>query len=120
VVIVEDVQRCRETVQVLIKDHPLALDCEGDLSSRKGGLSLVQIATKSGRCFIFDVQKGGGDRLFVEGGLRHVLEDVSMLKVGHDLRADARALLQQHSIFLNHIFDTQGAPLPTCRNVVRS
>jgi ribonuclease D len=111
VVIVEDLQRCREAVRIMAGDHPLALDCEGELSGRKGGLSLVQIATKSGRCFIFDIQKGG-DRFFLEGGLRRVLEDVSVLKVGHDLRADSRALFQQHNVFLNHIFDTQGTHSP--------
>lgn len=132
-VIVEDVQRCREVVEsILAHDHPLALDCEGvDLGDKSGSLCLVQIATRSGRYFLFDVTKGGS-RHFSEGGLRRVLEDVHVLKVGHDLRADASALFAEHGVLLNHVFDTQGTfgcanlrfidarsihPLPTADNL---
>jgi ribonuclease D len=109
VVVVDTVEQCRKVVdEVLTHDHPLALDCEGvNLGDKGGSLCLVQIATKSGRCFLFDVEQAGS-RLFSEGGLQRVLEDVHVLKVGHDLRADAAALFAQHGVFLNYIFDTQG------------
>jgi hypothetical protein len=108
VITVQDVQHCRDVVRKLKDDHPLALDCEGDLwTVEKGGLCLLQIASRSGACFIFDILRGG-DQFFAEGGLRLLLEDIHVLKVGHDLRADSRALLTQHGVFLNNVFDTQG------------
>ncbi len=122
VVLVDTVEQCRKVVdEVLNHDHPLALDCEGvDLGDKGGRLCLVQIATKSGWCFLFDVEQAGS-RLFSEGGLQRVLEDVHVLKVGHDLRADAAALFAQHGVFLNRTFDTQGAFLKfhfsACSNV---
>lgn len=106
--IVDNVQRCREVVELLANDHPLALDCEGRLWGMVD-VCLVQIAAKSGKCFLFDVRQGGA-ALFTGGGLRRLLEDVNVLKVGHDLRSDASALYVQYNVFLNHIFDTQGEP----------
>jgi hypothetical protein len=61
-----------------------------------------------------------------------VLKDVHVLKVGHDLRANASALFAEHGVLLNHVFDTQGTfgcanlrfidarsihPLPTADNL---
>ncbi|ELR16495.1 uncharacterized protein ACA1_349110 [Acanthamoeba castellanii str. Neff] len=49
----------------------------------------------------------GGSQLFSKGRLQQVLEDVHMLKVGHNLQANTSTLFAEHSILLNHIFNTQ-------------
>lgn len=109
--VVIDPKRCREVVKLLTSDQPLALDCEGRLWG-KIEICLVQIASKSGKIYLFDI-KEGGPALFTEGELRLLLEDTSVLKVGHDLRSDASALYSQFNVFLNHAFDTQGRNLPS-------
>jgi ribonuclease D len=108
--LIDSVERCREVVELLATDQPLALDLEGSLWGRKIDVCLLQIASKSGRCFLFDITQGGA-ALFLDGGLRRLLEDVHVLKVGHDLRSDASALYGQFNVLLNHVFDTQGATL---------
>jgi len=93
-------------------DHLLALDLEGDLSSSTPDVCLLQIATPSGQCFLFDLLcPDGAHQLFTVGGLGRLLEDVRVMKIGHDLRADSAALYKQFHVFLINTFDTQGANL---------
>jgi hypothetical protein len=106
-VIVKDVQHCQQVVELLERDQPIAIDLEGALWG-KIDINLIQIAAKSGRCFLFDLVQPEAAKLFTEGGLGRLLEDVRVLKVGHDLRSDATALFKQFNIFMNHAFDTQG------------
>jgi len=72
--------------------------------SRKGIISIVQIATRK-HSFILDVKgKGVDDPLVV--WLREVLEDDSITKIIHDCRMDSDALHHLLNIYLSKVHDT--------------
>nr|CEL67654.1 TPA: Exonuclease 3'-5' domain-like-containing protein 1, related [Neospora caninum Liverpool] len=84
----------------------VALDCEGVALGRFGRMCTVQIATST-HTLLLDAFKTG-----VVGGnkkLKEILESPHIVKVCHDCREDASALLHQHTIRLRNVFDTQVA-----------
>jgi len=82
----------------------VALDAEGVDLSRKGEISIVQIATPK-QCFLVDVLgKSKTDPLVV--ALRKVLEDADVVKIIHDCRMDADAMYHHLGIALTNVHDT--------------
>jgi len=89
-----------EDVQAAVHDistqAAIAVDCEGKVYvsllrksygeegvslSRTGRLTLLQVATPDCRVYLFDVLSMGVD-LFEKGGLKRILEDTAIIKVG--------------------------------------
>lgn len=85
----------------------LALDCEGEALSRTGRLCVLQLATEAGHVFVIDVLSDGGQRAVQL--LKPRLESATVVKVLHDCRRDADALLHQCGVRLRNVFDTQAA-----------
>lgn len=83
----------------------VALDCEGEHLSRSGRLCVLQLCTDGGALFIIDVLSPDGAAMISQ--LKPALESTYLLKVLHDCRRDAEALLHQHGVRLSHVFDTQ-------------
>lgn len=92
-----------ECVPDLLASRLLGVDCEGVALGRWGRLCLCQIATTD-RVYLFDALREG-----VLDVLGPVLESSSIVKVMHDCREDASALLSQFGIELAGVFDTQVA-----------
>ncbi|CAD7976096.1 unnamed protein product [Amoebophrya sp. A25] len=69
----------------------IALDAEGVDLGRLGRLSIVQLATSDGTCFILDVLDKKKDDLLA-CWLRDLLEDDGVEKIIHDCRMDSDAL----------------------------
>jgi hypothetical protein len=105
-VIVADAASARLATAALAEHRQIAVDCEGVALSRKGRLCLVQIASPDG-VYLFDIVTGG--REVFDGGLRHLLESASVIKVMHDCRHDCDALLHQFDVRLAPVVDTQVA-----------
>ncbi|KYF46479.1 3'-5' exonuclease domain-containing protein, partial [Toxoplasma gondii ARI] len=84
----------------------VALDCEGVTLGRFGRVCTVQLATPTHTLLLDALKPGvvGGNRK-----LKDVLESPHIVKVCHDCREDASALLHQHTIRLRNVFDTQVA-----------
>jgi ribonuclease D len=56
--IITSAEQCRKICEELSKENVIAVDCEGVNLSRFGQLSLIQVATPSGRVVIFDMLSG--------------------------------------------------------------
>lgn len=82
------------------------MDIEGINLCRTGRIALIQLCTKSGEVFLFDIAVLGQDA-FDKGGLRAVLESEQICKVIFDGRADADALYHQFHVQIRHAFDLQ-------------
>ncbi|XP_064645488.1 piRNA biogenesis protein EXD1-like [Lineus longissimus] len=74
-----------------------------------GQLVLVQVATSSGRVYIFDIKDVTNKNIMINGGLHRLLQSAEVTKVMHDCRKDSAALLKQFGIHLRSVFDTQVA-----------
>ncbi|KAL0051883.1 hypothetical protein WJX82_003776 [Trebouxia sp. C0006] len=93
----------------------VAVDCEGCQLSHEGRLCLVLIPVKASdaqgakahnQCFLFDMVKElPGATPF----LKQLIENPRIVKVLHDCRQDAAALLVQKGISLRNVYDTQVA-----------
>eukprot|EP00668_Euglena_longa_P040919 GGOE01053852.1.p1 GENE.GGOE01053852.1~~GGOE01053852.1.p1 ORF type:complete len:312 (+),score=76.23 GGOE01053852.1:82-936(+) len=90
----------------LAAEDTLALDCEGVHLSRYGKLSLVQIGTRGGRCFLFDVLNCTAESPIVQL-LACLLESPAITKIIHDCRMDSDALFHLLNIRLAGVHDTQ-------------
>lgn len=86
----------------------IAVDLEGDLTPN-GRMSLLQIAVCSKVVYVFDVLKCPAMLHSASVGLGAILASPTVVKVVHDGRHDAQALLGQFGITMAHVFDTQVA-----------
>ncbi|TMW61943.1 hypothetical protein Poli38472_009436 [Pythium oligandrum] len=86
----------------------IAIDMEGDLSAN-GRSSLLQIALRSNIVYIFDILTCPAILSNSNVGLGAVLANSSIVKVIHDGRNDALALLGQFGVTMANVFDTQVA-----------
>ena len=105
----------------------VAVDCEGSDLGRGGTLTLVQVASDA--CVSVRCVALLGAAVF-DRGLRALFEDSRVLKVLHDCRRDADALLHLYNVRVRGVFDTQVAfavlarregaqtPLPSSLNTV--
>lgn len=87
----------------LVGSRLLGVDCEGVALGRWGRLCLCQITTPK-KVFLFDALREG-----IIDVLRPILCSSTPVKVMHDCREDASALLSQFDIALSGIFDSQVA-----------
>lgn len=93
-----------KTMNVSKKKCVVAFSCAGvDLSAIEGGeLCLLQLAVAT-TSYVFDILSLRG----VPCGLKTLLEDVSTIKLVHDVYDDAAALYAQHKVRICGTFDTQ-------------
>eukprot|EP00929_Paragymnodinium_shiwhaense_P088301 TRINITY_DN48599_c0_g1_i1.p1 TRINITY_DN48599_c0_g1~~TRINITY_DN48599_c0_g1_i1.p1 ORF type:complete len:485 (-),score=95.20 TRINITY_DN48599_c0_g1_i1:507-1907(-) len=100
--------RTSEAEDRLVADEAadaVGLDCEGVRLGRFGRLTVMQLAADRGqRLFLLDALRPG-----VVEAVRDLLESKKVVKVMHDCREDASALLHQHGVTLSAVFDTQAA-----------
>lgn len=103
--LVNTAEQSRAVVErILSAGHTsVGVDCEGERLGRFGRLSLVQLATER-EVFLLDIAVGGPK--LVEP-LASLLGSPEPIKVFHDCREDASVLLNQYSVALNSVFDTQ-------------
>lgn len=104
--VVRDVQECRAATANLGKYTRLAVDCEGVKLSRTGRLCLIQVASPD-TVYIFDLIDSDSQALFDAGGLKELLENLSVHKIIHDCRHDSDALYHQFGVKLGPVIDTQ-------------
>ncbi|KAL3911073.1 MAG: hypothetical protein SGPRY_008832 [Prymnesium sp.] len=83
----------------------VAIDCEGEGLSRTGRVCLIQLAAEGTPVFLIDLLCH--DAATAVRAIAPLLESSAVLKLAHDCRQDASALLHQHGIRLAHLFDTQ-------------
>ncbi|KAJ8047365.1 Egalitarian protein-like [Holothuria leucospilota] len=114
--LIESVEDCKIHVTSLksraLQGTPLvvAMDCEGVKLGKDGPLTLLQLGTVEGEVFIFDILATPNKKdMFINGGLKGILEDDKILKVIHDSRNDACALHFQFGVTLTNVFDTSTA-----------
>lgn len=88
-------------------DEPVVIsfDCKGVNLGIKGQLTLIEIGTVRGEAFIFDLQQC--PQMVIDGGLKTLLEDESIIKIIHDCRNGSYNLYSQFDILLRNVFDTQ-------------
>jgi len=103
--LITSTKACLKAIQEIMAFPVVAVDCEGVSLSKEGRLCLIQVATPK-KVYLFDVLKGG-DRLFVERGLRNLLESNKVMKVMHDCRKDSEALYFQYDVSLRGVWDSQ-------------
>ena len=84
----------------------IAYDCEGVRLSRTGKITLLQIAIPK-KIFLIDVMTIGGKEVFIDGGLKDIIESEEILKLAYDVRMDSDALFHQHDVLLKNVLDLQ-------------
>ena len=84
----------------------IAVDLEGPLGYL-GCVDLVQVATRRG-IFLFDTVRSGPNHA-LDGPLRQLLEDESVVKVMHSANSDTLTLQARHGVSLSNVFDTSAA-----------
>ena len=84
----------------------IAYDCEGVRLSRTGKITLLQIAIPK-KIFLIDVMTIGGKEVFIDGGLKDIIESEEILKLAYDVRMDSEALFHQHDVVLKNVLDLQ-------------
>lgn len=103
--IVDTPNRCQAVCDALFAEDTLALDIEGVALSRFGEICIVQVATRSGQVFLFDVTVLGKE--VFNDSLQRVLEAEAIRKLLWDCRSDADALKHVHGVSLKNILDIQ-------------
>lgn len=83
----------------------VALDVEGVDLSRKGRISIVQLASAADKCFLLDVLDKDSTDPLVEW-LGQLLGDEGVVKIIHDCRMDADALHHHLGVNLVNVHDT--------------
>ena len=84
----------------------IAYDCEGVRLSRTGKITLLQIAIPK-KIFLIDVMTIGVKEVFIDGGLKDIIESEEILKLAYDVRMDSDALFHQHDVVLKNVLDLQ-------------
>jgi exonuclease 3'-5' domain-containing protein 1 len=112
-------------LSLCVSSDLLAVDLEGVSMSRRGAVTLLQVAVAE-KVFLFDVQALSTEDLFLREvspktttgrskSLKDVLEDVSVTKLMFDCRVDSDALFHQHGVALAGVFDVQLADVAARR-----
>ncbi|CAE7237916.1 Exd1, partial [Symbiodinium pilosum] len=81
------------------------LKCQGINLSRKGEICIIQVATRTGAVYLFDITTLGETAF--SGGLKDVLESTPIIKLLYDCRNDADALRHIHGVQLSNVLDMQ-------------
>ena len=104
-VVQEMTESLRTYLDMTFKDVKLvALDLEGISLGRHGKISIVQLSTPE-QCFLFDMLGKRSDDALA-GWLRPILESRDVVKIIHDCRMDADALMHHLGIRLENVHDT--------------
>eukprot|EP00927_Polykrikos_kofoidii_P043792 TRINITY_DN37893_c0_g1_i1.p1 TRINITY_DN37893_c0_g1~~TRINITY_DN37893_c0_g1_i1.p1 ORF type:complete len:398 (-),score=49.81 TRINITY_DN37893_c0_g1_i1:78-1271(-) len=101
--LLESREEAEEALPDLLSARLVAVDCEGVALGRWGRLCLCQVATPE-KVYLFDALRTG-----VMDVLAPALASAGVVKVMHDCREDASALLSQFNVGLENVFDTQVA-----------
>ena len=96
----------KQCVTELKQSKVIAYDCEGVRLSRTGKITLLQIAIPE-KIFLIDVMTAGGKEIFIEGGLKEIIQSEEILKLTYDVRMDSDALFHQHDVLLKNVLDLQ-------------
>lgn len=72
-------KKCDRALQELRKEDFLAVDDKGVNLSKTGPLTLLQVGTKDGKVYLFDVLTE--PRIIKTGGLKAILESETIVKV---------------------------------------
>jgi exonuclease 3'-5' domain-containing protein 1 len=96
----------KQCVIELKQSKVIAYDCEGVRLSRTGKITLLQIALPK-KIFLIDVMTAGGKEVFIDGGLKDVIQSEEILKLAYDVRMDSDALFHQHDVLIKNVLDLQ-------------
>lgn len=80
--IVDSMSKCDRVLHHLKREPYLAVDGEGVNLSKTGPLTLLQIGTKDGKVYLFDVLTER--RMLDTGGLKSILESETIVKVRNE------------------------------------
>ena len=82
----------------------LGLDCEGLIKGKP--IALIQLSFQN-HSYLFDMLKVNpfGHRL--RYNLKQIMTSQSIVKIFHDFCEDCSALINQHGVYCNLVFDTQ-------------
>ncbi|XP_067947536.1 piRNA biogenesis protein EXD1-like [Watersipora subatra] len=103
-ILVDTVDKARDTIHALQSRQQLSVDCEGVSLGRTGELCLLQIAIPQ-RVYLFDIFVLR-EKVF-DIGLREILERESCVKLFYDCREDCSALKHQYNVEVKGIEDIQ-------------
>lgn len=77
--IIDKRSTCEDVLQDLEREPYLAVNAQGVNLSKTGPVTLLQIGTKDGQVYLFDVHTE--PMILQEGGLKSILESDSIVKV---------------------------------------
>ncbi|XP_064614608.1 piRNA biogenesis protein EXD1-like [Liolophura sinensis] len=104
--VVTELNRCAEIVTTLMtEESEVAVDAKGVNLGRTGPLTLLQVGTRDGQAYLFDVHTNKA--LLTVGYLKDLLEAKNVVKIIHLCRWDSAALIAQFGVVLNNVFDTR-------------
>uniref|UniRef100_T1JEU3 ethanolamine kinase n=1 Tax=Strigamia maritima TaxID=126957 RepID=T1JEU3_STRMM len=101
-------RKALKTVQRIVECYSeVSVSGEGANIGPCGDVSLLQVGTCDGICFMFDLQSC--PQLVSEGGLKILFETGDVIKIIHDCRALSAAFYCQFKIKFTNIFDTHAS-----------
>lgn len=99
-----NISYCYQQIATLFNQSDIGVSMEGVGVGRFGVICWIGVAIKD-FVFLFDMCSLGPAG--VECGLGRILSNRSILKVTHDCRFLADALLHQYNVKIDNVFDTQ-------------
>ena len=84
----------------------LGLDCEGLVRGKP--IALLQVSFED-HSYVIDMMKVNPFNHNIEFNLKQVLTSPKIVKVFHDFAEDNTALISNHGVYCNGVFDTQVA-----------
>ncbi|XP_064597689.1 uncharacterized protein LOC135464127 [Liolophura sinensis] len=107
--VVTRLDMCAEIISKLMNESAIAVDAEGVNLGKTGPLTLLQVGTRDGHVYLFDIHVNKA--LLGAGYLKDLLETKNVVKIFHSCRGDSAALTAQFGVTLDNVFDTQIAHL---------
>lgn len=104
--VVANMATCRTVLRELSDHKVVGMDVEGVDLGPNGTVTLIQLADEAGNAYLFDVFQCRG---LIEELRDVILQNDSVVKVVHDVRADSEGLFANYQIKLSSVFDTQVA-----------
>ena len=93
-----------EQVEHILKEKAVGIGMEGVRISRTGLVCWISVATTS-HVYLFDMLCLG--KVGMKSGLNQLYTNPEIMKVVHDCRFLADALVHQYGIYMVNVFDTQ-------------
>ncbi len=82
----------------------LGLDCEGLIKGMP--IALIQLSFKN-HSYVFDLLRVNPFDHRLSCNLKQILTSCHIIKIFHDFCEDCSALINQHGVYCNSVFDTQ-------------